>query len=212
VTKLVWDTVGDRRYETGVDRGVLYLPDNTVAVWNGLVSLTESRGRETKSYYLDGVKYLDYQVPGAYSAKLQAFTYPDEFESVLGNAVFAPGVLLYDQTARRFNLSYRTGIVNDLEGIDHGYKIHLVYNVIANPSDAAFNTISDSATAAPFEWELRGTPDWIPGFRAISHISLDSRHMAPADLLEIEERLYGSAGNNPELPPLADMLDLVKVS
>lgn len=210
MTKLVWDTVGDRRYETGVDRGVLYLPDNTAVVWNGLVSLTESRTREMKSYYLDGVKYLDYQVPGAYSAKLQAFTYPDEFESVLGNAVFAPGVLLYDQSSRRFNMSYRTGIGNDLDGLDHGYKIHLIYNVTANPSDAEFTTISDSVSVSPFEWDLRGTPEWSPGFRAVSHISLDSRHMAPVDFLDIEEMLYGSDANSPELPPLTDMLDLVR--
>lgn len=210
MTKLVWDTVGERRYEIGVDRGVLYLPDVVSVVWNGLVSVIESRGRELKPYYLDGVKYLDHQVPGIYSAKLQAYTYPEEFESVLGNVGYAPGVLVYDQPSYRFNLSYRTGMANDLEGIDYGYKIHLVYNVVANPSDVSFTTISDSVSATPFEWELRGTPSWNPGLRAVSHISLDSRHLDPATLLEIENILYGSDLSNPELPALVDMLSLVQ--
>src|SRR4051794_33674105 len=99
---------------------------------------------------------------------------------------------------------------NDLEGLDYGYKIHLVYDIVATPSDVSFPTVSDSVSVTPFEWELRATPSWNPGLRAVSHISLDSRRMNPAKLLEIETILYGSDLSNPELPALVDMLSLVQ--
>src|SRR3954464_12469788 len=102
MTQLVWDKIGDRRYETGLDRGVLYLTDGRVISWNGLVEVAESTSREVKSYYLDGVRYLVSQTPGAYSANLQAFTYPDELDDLLGVREFAPGVRMHDQPSRRF--------------------------------------------------------------------------------------------------------------
>src|SRR5205814_4672502 len=108
VTALIWDKVGDHKYETGVDHGVLYLTDGSAVPWNGLASVVESRTREVKSFYLDGTKYLDHIVPGDYSAKVQAFTYPDEMDALLGNVNFVPGVTIYDQWAHPFHLSYRT--------------------------------------------------------------------------------------------------------
>jgi hypothetical protein len=209
VTAIVWDKVGDRRYETGVDRGVLYLTDGTAVPWNGLTSIVENRTRDVKSYYMDGVKYQDHVVPGDYAAKLQAFTYPDELDLLLGNKNFAPGVTVYDQPSQPFHLSYRTRIGNDLAGSDFAYRVHVVYNVVAAPNDVSYDTEGESVSAKPFEWDLRGTPYQHSGFRPTSHISLDSRSMDPALLSELEDRLYGSSIANPSLPSFASLLFMV---
>ena len=105
---LVWDKVGERVYQTGVDHGVLYLHDGTVAVWNGLTNVEESSDSELKSFYLDGVKYLENLIPGDFVGKLTAFTYPDEFDSVNGIGRSSPGLSYHNQPSKSFNLSYRT--------------------------------------------------------------------------------------------------------
>lgn len=211
MTALEWDKVGDRRFETGVDRGVLHLPDGTAVPWNGITSVTENLEREVKSYYVDGIKYLDYQIPGAYSAKLQAFTYPDEFEELMGNAEFAPGVVLHDQRSSLFHLSYRTQVGNDLDGVDHGYKIHILYNILATPSSVGFNTQSNSPAPGVFEWSLSGTPSTMFGIRPTSHISINSRFVEPDVLQTIEAYLYGSDVIDPNLPSLVDLLGQVEL-
>lgn len=209
MTALVWDQPGERRYETGIDRGVLYLPTGTSVPWNGLVSVTESRSQEVKSFYMDGVKYLDHAVPGTYSAKLQAYTYPDELDSLLGNTEIAPGVVAYDQRSGMFNLSYRTRVANDLGGVDYAYKIHLVYHLVASLSDFEFDTVADSVSAKPFEWTLTGTPDQLSGIRPTSHISLDTRMVDPDMLADLETLLYGSESTAPEMPSLIDLVGMV---
>jgi len=209
MTRLVWDKVGERRYETGIDRGVLFLRDGGAVPWNGLTSISENRSREVKSYYIDGIKYLDHHVPGAYAAKLSAFTYPDELEILLGNAEFAPGVILHDQQAYQFNLAYRTGIGNDVDGFEHGYRIHLVFNVIASPSDSASDTVSNSMSPTLFEWNLTGTPSLMFGARPTNHVSLDSRLMDPMKLQILEELIYGTDLTEPSLPQLTYLLGLV---
>lgn len=209
MTVLVWDQVGDRRYETGIDRGVLYLPDGGAIPWNGLTSVSEARSREVKSYYLDGVKYLDRHIPGSYAAKLSAYTYPEELETLLGNPEFAPGVTVYDQRAQYFHLSYRTKIGNDVDGEDHAYRIHVVYNVTASPSDATIDTISSDVSAKPFEWNLTGTPNLLYGLRPTSHISIHSNRIDPAVLVDVEEVLYGTSEAAPALPPFIDLLTMM---
>ena len=143
MTALVWDQVGERRYETGVDRGVLYPPIGNPVPWNGLVSVNETVSREVKPYYIDGIKFLDHHVPGSYAAKLVAFTYPDEMDGLVGTQEFSPGVFIHDQRSPKlFNLSYRTRVGNDLEGLDHGYKIHILYNLLATLDDVTYTTLA----------------------------------------------------------------------
>jgi|tagenome__1003787_1003787.scaffolds.fasta_scaffold20756983_2 hypothetical protein len=203
MTALQWDQVGDRRYESGVDRGVLYLRDQPGVPWNGLVSVTETLEREVKSYFLDGIKYLDHQVPGSYAAKLGAYTYPDELEALLGNTQITPGLYMHDQPTGLFSLSYRTMEGNDLEGSEANYKIHLVYNILAIPTSAAFNSLSGSPSVALFEWNLSGTPTQLFGIRPTSHISLNSRELRPGLLAEIEGILYGTNGD-PDADPVIE--------
>lgn len=216
MTVLQWDQMGDRRYETGIDRGVLYPRTGGAVPWNGLTSVSESVSRDVKSYYLDGIKYLDRHIPGSYSAKLSAFTYPDELDVLLGMSEYVSGVFLHDQPAGMFHLSYRTLIGNDIDGTEHGYKIHIVYNVLAIPSDKDMATLSDSPSADPFEWDLRGTPVIQFGLRPTAHISIDSRRAWYGDLDTVERVLYGTPyvdhdhpGSNPYLPPFADLLAML---
>lgn len=209
MTALEWDKVGDRRFETGVDRGVLFLLDGTAVPWNGLTSVSETRTREVKSYYLDGVKYLDYHVPGTYAGKLQAFTYPEELEPLLGDAEFAPGVVAHDQRASLFHLAYRNRVGNDLQGSELGYRIHILYNLTASQSDVSFGSADNNVAAQEFEWNLSGTPSQMFGIRPTSHVSIDSTRIDPDLLAEIEVLLYGTAEADPALPDLVTLLGMV---
>jgi len=203
---LTWDEVGERVYQIGIDRGVLYLHDGTVAVWNGLIDVEEGSNAELKSFWLDGVKYLENLSPGDFQGKLKAFTYPDEFDSVNGIATVAPGLDYYEQPPKSFNLSYRTRVGNDIEGIEYGYKIHLLYNVLANPEAMAFNTLSEAAVQPiEFAWTLTGTPPKVIGARPTVHVSIDSRTTSPEILEILEDILYGTATTDPSLPPLTEI-------
>jgi hypothetical protein len=210
MTEIKWDEVGARRYETGVDRGVLYLPAGTAVPWNGLTAITENVERDVKSYYIDGVKYLDQQVPDAYSAKLEALTYPDEFDELLGVSEFGPGVFLHDQPGKSFGLSYRTLVGNDVEGTEFGYKLHILYNLTASASGTAMSTLGDTVSPATFSWSLTGVPPAMSGARPTCHISLHSAGIDPGLLSTIEDLLYGTATVDPALPDLVALLALVE--
>jgi hypothetical protein len=208
VATLVWDQVGERTYQAGIDHGVLYLNDGTVVVWNGLTDLEEASNSELKSFWLDGVKYLENLSPNDFQGKLTAFTYPDEFENINGIAVVSPGLAYYDQPAKSFSLSYQTKIGNDIDGTEYGYKIHILYNVIANPETKTYTSLNDSGVSpVEFAWNLTGTPPKIPKGRPTVHIAIDSRQ-TPTDILKIiEDKLYGTATSNPSLPPITEIAE-----
>lgn len=209
MTALVWDKVGERLYQTGIDRGVLYLKDGTGVAWNGLTDIDESSTSELKSFYLDGVKYLEILTPGDFLGKLKAFTYPEEFDSVNGIADVAPGLAYYNQPSKSFNLSYRTRIGNDIEGIEHGYKIHILYNIIATPDSVGFTTLTDSGVQPiEFSWSLTGIPVKINKFRPAVHISLDSTKTEPYIIQILEDKLYGTETTVPSLPSVQEVSEL----
>lgn len=206
MTKLVWDKIEDRIFEAGIDHGVLYPLAGSGVAWNGIVSISEKTSREIKSYFLDGIKFLDHYVLGTYSAKLQAFTYPKELDEILGMREFIPGVRVHDQPVGMFHLCYRTLIGDPLDGLDLGYKLHLIYNLTANPSDSAFNSLADQMSANTFEWDISGVQTSMWGIRPTNHLSFDSRHTAPAILANLEAKLYGTATTNPSMPNLVSLL------
>jgi hypothetical protein len=206
--RLIWDDIGKRYYQTGLDRGVLYLADGRVVPWNGLTSVEENGTTELKQYYLDGVKHLQMLVPGDFLGRLKAFTYPDEFDEVNGVINVAPGLRAHDQKPASFSLSYRTRVGNDLEGTEYGYRIHLLYNVLANPDTFAYETFKDSAQPIEIGWMLSGTPVAITGQRPTMHISIDSRTTDPATLEILENILYGSDVSAPRLPPIDEVAQL----
>lgn len=203
---LTWDDIGDRIYQTGIDHGVLYLEDGTVVPWNGLVSMEESPEVEQKSYYLDGVKYLESVSPSDFQGKLTAFTYPDEFDTVNGIAHVSPGLSYYDQPRGSFSLSYRTKIGNDIDGEDHGYKIHILYNLVATPDAYTYGSLTDSSSSPiVFGWNLKGVPQPIDKSRPTVHISIDSRITPPEIMQIIEGKLYGTENNPPSLPIITEI-------
>lgn len=206
MAELQWDLIGEHVFETGVDHGVLYMPDVTGTyadgvAWNGLTAVTESpSGAEPTSLYADNIKYLNLYSAEEFGATLEAFTYPDEFAEYDGLAVPTPGVYLGQQPRRAFGLSYRTLVGNDLEGNQHGYKLHLVYGCQASPSEKAYSTINDSPEAVTFSWELSTTPVSVTDHQPTSLIVIDSREVDADALATLEDALYGTAGTDPHLP------------
>jgi hypothetical protein len=206
MTQLVWDQVGERLYETGVDHGVLYIPDvdgvyNNGVAWNGLTAVTESpSGAEASPQYADNIKYLNLISAEEFGCTIEAFTYPDEFAQFDGVATPVAGVSVGQQTRKVFGLSYRTKLGNDVDGEDHGYKLHLVYGAQAAPSEKAFATINDSPEAITFSWEVTTTPVAVTGLKPTAIVTIDSTKVDSAKLADLEELLYGAVGVDPQLP------------
>lgn len=196
--KLKWDQTGERLYETGVDRGVLFVYDTdqnrygTGVAWNGLTKVNESpSGAESNPQYADNTKYLDLYSAEEFGATIEAFMYPPEFEECDGSAELVKGVTIGMQNRKMFGFSYRTLVGNDTEGTDHGYKIHLVYGAKASPSEKSRDTVNDSPEAVNFSWEVTTTPVTVAGFKPTAHLIIDSTKADPTKLAEFEKKLYG---------------------
>jgi hypothetical protein len=189
---IVWDRVEDRIYETGLDRGVLYLPDGSAVPWNGLTSVIESFDKETQPVYFDGMKISDCVVLGDFSATMTAVTYPDEFVELEGLAPAKQGLFYSDQMPQTFGLCYRTKIGDGLVGDEAGYKLHIIYNITAIPSDKTYASAGADPSLVPFEWKLTAVPEELPGFRPTAHIVIDSRDVDPWLLEDLETMLYGT--------------------
>lgn len=198
--RLVWDQTGERLYETGVDRGVLYLLDNLGAysqgvAWNGLTAVTESpSGAEATAIYADNIKYLNLVSAEEFGCTIEAYTYPDEFAECDGSAnlVTGGGVVIGQQNRKIFGLCYRTLVGNDVNANDHGYKLHLIYGCQASPSERAYTTVNDSPEAITFSWEISTTPVNVAGFKPTACITIDSTKCDADCLAALEEILYGT--------------------
>lgn len=203
--RLLWDQVSERRYETGVDQGVLYIPTAGVYdngyTWNGLTTVTESpSGAESSPIYADNIKYLNLVSAEDFGATIEAFTYPDQFAQCDGSASPQLGVTISQQARKSFGLSYRTKLGNDVAGSDFGYKLHLIYGAQAAPTEKAYATINDTPEAIAFSWEVTTTPVSVTGFKPTAILIVDSTKVTLANLLALEDALYGTAGTNPRLP------------
>jgi hypothetical protein len=204
MARLLWDQVGERRYEAGCDQGVLYLANNGVYdtgfAWNGLTTVTESpSGAEANKQYADNQVYVNLISAEDFGATLEAFTYPDQFAQCDGSASPSQGVAIGQQNRRSFGLSYRTKVGND-SNPDAGYKLHLVYGAMAAPSEKGYSTINDSPEALTFSWELTTTPVAVTGYKPTAILTIDSTKVTPANLTALENALYGTAGTNARLP------------
>lgn len=213
MAKITWDGIGERFYETGVDHGVLYKPVagvyTTGVPWNGLVTVTQApTGAEPSPQYADNIKYVNLTSGEEFGGTLEAFTYPDEFVEHDGFAQPAAGVMLGQQNRKPFGLSYRSLVGNDTDGLDHGYKLHLLYGLMAAPSEKAHATVNDSPEAMTLSWELSSTPAPVTGHRPVSVITIDSRNAVPAELEALEALLYGDETNEASLPTPDEVLAL----
>ena len=205
MSKLVWDTTGERYYETGVKKGVLYVQTSGAypkgVAWNGLTAVTESpSGAEATALYADDIKYLNLMSNEEFGATIEAYTYPDEFAACDGSAALVDGVMIGQQKRSAFGLCYRTSIGNDTDGSDYGYKLHLVYGCQAAPSEKGYSTINDSPEAITFSWEVTTTPVEVTGHKPTSCITIDSTKVDAEKLAALEEILYGAAETEARLP------------
>lgn len=199
--RLTWSAVGERFYETGVDRGVLYVNGIYGVAWTGLTSVAESpSGGEARPYYIDGVKFLNISSAEEFEATINAFYRPLEFGPCDGTASIQNGLFVTQQPRKSFGLSYRTKLGNDVDGSDHAYKIHLVYNALAAPSERSNNTLGDSADPSVFSWAITTLPPSITGFKPTAHLVIDSRSTDPSVLSNVEDILYGNEANTAHLP------------
>lgn len=211
---LTWDVQGERYYETGVSKGVLYPfkegKYSKGVAWNGLTAVNESpSGAEPTPLYADNIKYLNLLSNEEFAATVEAYTYPDEFAECDGSAELAVGVSVGQQKRIPFGLSYVTKLGNDTDGQDHGYKIHLIYGALAKPTQKNYATINDSPDAITFSWELSTTPVAVPNMKPTACITIDSTKVTPENLKKIEDKLYGRDTAEATLPTPAELVALL---
>lgn len=212
--KLVWDDTGKHLFETGVQKGVLY-PQVKGAypkgvVWNGLSSVTESpSGAESNPIYADDIKYLNLVSAEEFGATVEAYTYPDEFANCDGSAEISPGILVGQQERQKFGLCYRTVLGNDTEGNAYGYKLHIIYNATASPSEKQYQTINDSPEAITFSWELSTTPTNVDGHKPTASLVIDSTKVDETKLKKLEDKLYGTESAEASLPTPNEIIALL---
>jgi hypothetical protein len=213
MSRIIWDGVGVRRYETGVDHGVLYR-QNAGGIydkgypWNGLTTVTESpSGADANALYADNMKYLNLLAAESFGGTVEAYTYPDEFAECDGTAEPTPGIMIGQQNRKPFGLSYRTKLGNDIDP-DLGYKLHLIYTALAAPSEKAFATVNDSPDAITFSWAITTTPVAVAGLKPTALIVIDSTKVGAEALANLENILYGSDGVEPRLPTPDEVIAL----
>jgi hypothetical protein len=209
--RLDWGSQGERFFEQGIDRGVLYVGGRGYA-WTGLVSVSESiQGGQTKSYYLDGVKYANAPSSEEFEATIEAFSSPPEFAPCDGSAIIQNGLIATQQPRRSFDFSYRTRIGNGVDGIEHGYKIHLVYRALAEPANHKYVTIGANTSPSTRSWSITTLPPIVSGYRPTAHFVIDSRTVDPDVLATVENILYGDADSDPTIPSVPELMEIFGV-
>lgn len=215
--KLTWDGVGEKRFETGVDQGVLY-PISAAGVydtafpWNGLTTVTESpSGAEVNKQYADNITYAALVSAEEFGGTIEAFTFPTQFGECDGTKMAVAGVEVAQQSRKAFGLSYRTKVGNDVAGQDLGYKLHLVWGALATPSEKQFTTVNDSPEAMTFSWEFTTSPVNLtqPGYKPTSLIVIDSTKVTPAILKKVEDAIYGTSALTAKLPTPSEIITMV---
>lgn len=215
--KITWDNVGERFFEAGVEKGVLYpFKDNVYkdgVPWNGLTAVNESpSGAEPTALWADDIKYLNLMSNEDYGATIEAFTYPKEFEECDGSKEIAPGVTIGQQKRSTFGFSYVTKLGNDTDGADYGYKLHLVYGCLASPSEKGHSTVNESPEAMTLSWSISTTPVTVPGFKPTATVTINSKTVNVDELAALEAILYGSEEAEPRLPLPEELITIFKSS
>ena len=235
MSKLNFDAAGQRKYENGVDHCVLFVLASISAAgvaswgngvaWNGITTITESpEGGDTNAMYADNIKYAEIASAEDFKATIEAYTYPDEFAECTGEKelVASSGVKIGQQDRKPFCVAYRTKIGNDLNP-NAGYKLHIVYNCLAKPSEKAYETINDSPEGMSLSWEVSTTPmpitkEGYTNLKPTAHLVIDSTKVDAAKLTQIENALYGTdgegqaAGIDPHLLTPDAIIDILKAN
>lgn len=217
--KLQWDAVGERFYEMGIRKGVLYPLNPTTSAydtgvaWNGLTGVSETPdGAESTDLYADDIKYASFRSAETFGGTITAYMFPDEFYACDGSKAIAEGVYVGQQTRAKFGLSYVTQIGNDVQGEGLGYKLHLVYGCTASPSERSYETINDSPDAIEMSWEFDTTPVDVPDAKPTSLITINSLKVSKDKLAALETILYGSDDVEPRLPLPSEVITLLSAT
>ena len=219
MAKLAWDAIGERYYETGTKKGVLYVQSGNAypkgVAWNGLTGFSiEPDGGDAEEIYADDIKYLSIRATEDFGGTITAYTYPDEFMECDGSATLIPGVYISQQNRKPFGFSCVTTMGNDTEYNDHGYKIHLVYGCTAAPSSRDYQTINDSPEAIEFSWDIDTVPAPVTGHKPTAHMEIDSTKFKEtadaAKLKALEDVLYGTEETEPRLPLPDEVLSILQ--
>lgn len=211
MARVSWSDVGQRFYEAGTDRGVLYLDGQDGVPWNGLIGINESpSGGEPRPYYLDGFKYLNIAAAEEFSATIRGYSSPREFDACDGTTPIHYGLFATQQPRKQFGLSYRTLVGNDVDALSLGYKIHIVYNALASPASRSYQSLGSSVSPVAFDWKITTVPPDLPGIRPTAHFVIDSRITPPRLLEKIEDILYGTASSEPRLPSAEELAEIFR--
>lgn len=213
---LVWDKSGERFFETGVDHGVLY-PFNaskkkydTGIVWNGLTGVTNSPdGAEPTDLWADNMKYATLRSAETFGATIEAYTYPVEFAECDGSASPVAGVYIGQQSRKTFGFSYRTKVGDDTDTDASKYKIHVIYNATASPSERSYETVNDSPDAITLSWEITTTPVNVTGYKPTSEIVIETWKLTDAVRTALENKLYGTESTEATLPEPDELIALL---
>lgn len=216
MAKLVWDAIGEHKYETGVDHVALYKPNTQKkyvggVAWNGVSSISESpSGADSNPIYADNIKYLDLRSAEEFGATIECYTYPPEFAECNGEAIVTNGVVIGQQSRKTFGLAYRSIVGNDLTGNDYAYKLHLIYGATASPSEKQYSTVNDSPEAGTFSFELTTTPIAVQGYKNTASLTIDtSLFTDKTKITALENKLFGTEQDEPELPTPAEVFGLL---
>lgn len=214
--KLVWDAIGEHKYETGVDHVALYKPNTQKkyvggVAWNGVSSISESpSGADSNPIYADNIKYLDLRSAEEFGATIECYTYPPEFAECNGEAIVTNGVVIGQQSRKTFGLAYRSIVGNDLQGNDYAYKLHLIYGATASPAEKQYSTVNDSPEAGTFSFELTTTPIAVQGYKNTASLTIDTSLFTDKDkITALENKLFGTEQDEPELPTPAEVFVLL---
>lgn len=215
MARLEWDKAGEKEYEVGVEKGVIYTMNgsgqyNKGEVWNGLSNVNESpSGAEPNKIYADNIVYANIIGVEEFGATIEAYMYPKLFEECDGTKEVAPGITIGQQDRKMFGFSYVTNIGNDNDGANAGYKIHIIYGCRAQPSEKGYSTTNDSPEPISFSWEMSTTPVNVTGAKPTSLLVIDSRKTDSDKLKELEDILYGTAEKEARLPMPDEIIQLM---
>ena len=206
---LEWDKSGERYFETGVDRVVLYPINNSNeykpgVAWSGVTSIAENpSGAEPTKMYADNIQYGTMYSKEEFGASINCLWYPDEFDACNGVASLGTNVVgakAGQQARKKFGLCYRTKIGNDTQGQDYAYKLHIVYGCSARPSSKTHNTVNNSPDMEEMSYEITADPinassSPTETLEPLCTIEIDSRDYVTNDekalLAALEKKLYG---------------------
>lgn len=215
MSRLTWDNTGERYYETGTDRGVLFKKNSSGTYangvnWNGLSGVSDSpSGAEASPIWADNIKYVNLMSTEEYGGTITAYQSPEEFDECDGTVSPIAGMRVRQQSRKEFGFAWRTKIGNDTDGVDHGYIIHIAYNCLASPSEKSYQTINDSPEAMELSWEFSTTPVDIPGMKPTAKIEFDSTKLTAAQMKIVEDTLWGTENSAPTLPSPSEWIALL---